>query len=201
MRLADLDQAGAHDPTHWVSLPQTHVFAAPDIKSEPVLLLPLGARLCLTGRSGDFFSLSGGGFLHHRSVRALADRMTDPVAVAEACIGTPYLWGGRSRAGWDCSGLVQLCLAACGLAAPRDSGEQQSLGVAVDPANWASGLQRGDLIFFPGHVGFMADDRHLLHANAYWMTTLVEPLSEVIGRLLPRHAEPITAVRRLKPIR
>ena len=120
---------------------------------------------------------------------------TDPVAVAERLIGAPYRWGGRGGDGIDCSGLIQRALELSGITAPRDSDMQRDqLGetLAEDAP-----LRRGDLVFFPGHVGFMWDAERLLHANAFWMSTVVEPLADVVERLRPTHAQPIIARKRI----
>lgn len=191
-----LDDTDQPAPTHWVSAPQGLVFAAASIKAPLLVAPPLGSRLALTEFDDRFLAATGGGFIHRRHVRPLGDWTQDPVAVAESLLGTPYLWGGRSRAGIDCSGLVQTSLMACGAACPRDSDMQQELGTAVPEDAWDGGLRRGDLVFFPGHVGLMADATRLIHANAYWMTTVIEPLADVVARLRPDHAHPVVAVRR-----
>jgi cell wall-associated NlpC family hydrolase len=115
--------------------------------------------------------------------------------VAESLIGMPYLWGGRGDGGVDCSGLVQIALAAKGIATPRDTDQQRTqIGHALpDEAR----LRRGDVIFFPGHVGLMVDEDRLVHANAHWMAVTIEPLAEVVARLAPHHDRPILARRRL----
>jgi cell wall-associated NlpC family hydrolase len=183
--------------THWVSAPDAWLFSAADIKSPPVTALPMNAQLSVTGKSADFHVVGRLGFVHDRHVSNLAERPNDPLDVAKAFLGTPYLWGGRTRRGIDCSGLIQAALMACGLPCPRDTDQQRkTLGQTVDP----SGIRQRDIIFFPGHVGIMASDTDLLHANAFWMDTVVEPLADVIGRLRPDHAEPILAVRRLTSV-
>ena len=165
--------------SHIVAQPAALLFTAADIKSPVIERLPMGARVFATGIAGDFLALETG-FVHHRHVAAIGQIEPDPVATAARLIGTPYRWGGRSGDGVDCSGLVQLALAFAGIAAPRDSDQQrEALGTALAED---TPLRRGDLIFLPGHVGFMADDRTLLHANAYWMAVTQEPLADVLAR-------------------
>lgn len=167
------------------------VFAAPDIKAPVLMELPFGARVA--GAAGDrFLAVFGSGFVHVRHLAALPH---DPVAVARLFVGTPYLWGGRTGDGIDCSGLVQAALLACDIACPRDSDQQRDeLGAAVAFADRSG----GDLVFFPGHVGFLTADDRLLHANAHWMATVEEPLADVVARLVAAGvAEPVTAIRRV----
>jgi len=179
-------------PTHRIAAPQGLVFADADIKSPVLRTLPLGARVAVAASAGRFHALAGGGFVHDCHIGPLAPLGGDPVAVAMSFIGTPYRWGGRTRAGIDCSGLVQQALMACGIACPRDSDQQrEGLGTRVDPAD----VRRGDLVYFPGHVGIMADATNLLHANAHWMATVIEPLADVVARVTAE--TPILAVKRL----
>jgi len=179
-------------PTHHVIARTGLVFAAADLKASVLARPPMGGLLRVRNQTGDYLEL-GTGFVHRRHVAPRDACAPDPVEVAARLLGAPYLWGGRSGEGVDCSGLIQLALAQCGVAAPRDSTPQRALGRAVDPAE----IERGDLVFFPGHVGIMASATDLLHANAHWMTTLIEPLADVVARLAPAYAEPIVAVRRL----
>jgi cell wall-associated NlpC family hydrolase len=123
---------------------------------------------------------------------------TDFVAVAELFVGVPYLWGGRTSLGLDCSGLVQTALCACGVAAPRDSDMQErALGEALPVTENLADVRRGDLIFWKGHVGIMRDATHLLHANGWTMSVASEPLAEARARIIAQNAGPITSVRRL----
>ncbi len=178
-------------PTHIVSAIAALVFAAPDSKAPVIATWPAGARISGTVE-GDFLATAAG-FVHRRHVRPLDQMTSDPIAIAESLVGVPYRWGGRSGDGIDCSGLVQLALAAAGIAAPRDSDQQRALGQPIEPG---MALARGDLVFFPGHVGMMVDGERLIHANAYWMAVTIEPLETVTQRH-PAHPDAVIAVRRL----
>ena len=176
--------------SHRVSAISALIFSHPDIRSAHVGELALGARLTSLGREGPFHAIDGG-FVHDRHLAPVGRADGDWVEVAKLFVGAPYLWGGRTCWGLDCSGLVQVALAAGGIDAPRDSDMQlETLGRSVDaPA-------RGDLAFFPGHVGVMIDETHLLHANAYWMATMIEPLA-VAAERSGRDGRPLIAIRRL----
>ena len=179
-------------PTHRIAAIAAPLFAAADIKARVVATWPIGAAFAGTVAGG--FVDTGRGFVHLRHAAAI-DEVADPVMVAERLTGVPYRWGGRSGDGIDCSGLVQLALAFAGIPCPRDSDQQRMLGSDL-PAGEA--LRRGDMIFFPGHVGLMADGERLLHANAHWMATVVEPLADVVARLRASgHGQPILARRRI----
>lgn len=182
------------EPTHLVSASAALVFAEANIKSPEVSLLPMGSLVA--GAVEGAFLKTSGGFIHLRHLSSMGEIDNDPVMIAETLTGSPYLWGGRSSFGLDCSGLVQLCLARCGIAAPRDTDMQMAaLGEEIGSDD---ALQRGDIIFFPGHVGFMADGDNLIHANAYWMQVTTEPLADVVARLADGHAQPLLARKRIK---
>ena len=177
------------DPTHFVATPGTHHYNEPRVQSVQSPL-PIGARIRVSGTEGRFARVDHG-FVPSSHLRALGDWLDDPVAVAEGLLGTPYLWGGNSRDGIDCSGLVQVAFAACGVGVPGDSDLQQGAGRAVDGP-----LCRGDLIFWPGHVAMVVDDDRLIHANGFTMSVAHEGLRACIGRIAAAEG-PVTARRRV----
>lgn len=177
--VGDADTATSAPPTHRITATLAHVYAQASVKSEPLEMLPFGAKIYAVGSlSDEWLTLTRGGYIKSAAVRPLPTM--DYVAIAHRFLHAPYLWGGRTAAGMDCSGLVQTALHAAGIPCPRDSDQQEAgLGEPL-PANTA--LQRGDLIFFKGHVGMMLDGTNLLHANATTMTTAIEALTEVEKR-------------------
>ena len=169
--------------SHRVSAPATFVFPAADIKTPPLLQLPLNAEVSVSGEDGRFFRLSSGGYVVKVHLDDKDSCALDFVVIAETFLGTPYLWGGKTRLGLDCSGLVQVVLQAAGIEVPRDSDMQAAeLGVALPAGADLSGLQRGDLVCWKGHIGMMTDDRTLLHANAHHMMVAREPLARALER-------------------
>jgi cell wall-associated NlpC family hydrolase len=193
--LDDLSPAQA-TPTHRVAVPSTFMFPAPDIKSQPVVTVTLNGRVQVIGGDERFAHLANGRFIVARHLKPLNEHETDFVAVAEAYLHVPYLWGGKSVLGLDCSGLVQLSLEASGIASPRDTDLQEAqLGRALRKDDLAN-LKRGDLVFWDGHVGIMTDTRMLLHANGHFMQVTHEPLLTAVERIEKRNI-PITAIKRL----
>jgi cell wall-associated NlpC family hydrolase len=176
--------------THRVSVPVTFLFSEASIKSPPLDRLTLLSTVEVVKEADKFCELKTGGFIHREHLAPLASPMArDPVAIAERLLDVPYLWGGVSPLGCDCSGLIQMALEACGARCPRDSDMQASdLGQAASQNN----LRRGDIICFKGHIGFMVDAQNLLHANAYHGRVTCEPLADVVAR-----GSAITGVRRL----
>ena len=183
-------------PTHRVAALRTYVYASPDIKTPPLALLSLNALLSGAGEEGRFLALLSGGFVVAQHVRKLDEPARDFVDVALAFRGTPYLWGGRTSLGVDCSGLVQLASEAAGLSCPRDADMQANeVGRQLD---WqgADKLARGDLVFWDGHVGIMTGAQDLVHASAYQMMVVEEPLAEARARIASSKGGEITGVRR-----
>jgi cell wall-associated NlpC family hydrolase len=185
-------------PTHRVAALRTHAYPGPAIKSPPRMALSLGAQLRIVGREGDFAVSDDGLYLWSRSLAQVSSREPDWVAVAERFAETPYLWGGRTSEGIDCSGLVQTALTAARIASPRDSDLMEaSLGKPIAVDDPTAPLARGDLIFWKGHVGIMLDPVTLLHANGWHMKTISEPLAQTRERIAANGGGQVTSVRRL----
>ena len=183
--------------THKVSALRTPVFPGPSIKLPPVELLSFGACVTIVETRERFAVTDGGGFIFGNHLAPLDSVEPDFVAVAARFLGAAYLWGGRSSLGLDCSGLVQVALAATGIKAPRDSDMQESaLGAPVPFNGDISVLARGDLVFWPGHVGIIEDGETLLHATAAYMSVVREPLAAALARIEAASA-PVRSVRRL----
>jgi hypothetical protein len=183
-------------PTHKVTALRSFGFPGPSIKLPPADTLPLGAQFAVTRQDGMFAVTTDGLYVPRQHLGAITDFETDYVAVAERFVGTPYLWGGKSSLGIDCSGLVQVALTACGLTCPRDSDMQEAaLGRALPLADITS-LQRGDLLFWKGHVAIARDAKTLVHANAHAMATALEPLGDAIARIAAAGNE-LTGIKRL----
>ena len=189
------------EPTHRVAALRTHAYPGPSIKLPQRMALSLGAQLKIVGHEGDFAVSADGLYIWARHLVESGWRESDYVAVAELFLETPYLWGGRTSEGIDCSGLVQTALTAAGMASPRDSDMQEAaLGepIAIDDPQTA--LKRGDLVFWRGHVGVMRDSTTLLHANGWHMRVLSEPLSQARDRIAANTGGDVTSVRRLAPL-
>jgi cell wall-associated NlpC family hydrolase len=185
-------------PTHRVAALRTFVYPGPNLKLPPLQHLSLGAAVSVIGREKEWARIGPTAFVFAAHLAPLASHESDFVAVAERFVGVPYLWGGKTSLGLDCSGLIQLSLAAAGTEAPRDTDMQQAaLGEPVAPGPGPSGLSRGDLIFWKGHAGVMLDAERLLHANGHHMAVAIEPLREAEERIRLNSYGPILAVKRL----
>jgi cell wall-associated NlpC family hydrolase len=176
-----LAPAGAA-PTHKVTALRTLMFPGPSIKLPPLEAPPLGARLAIARIEDRMAVTQSGAYVPATHLAPVGEYETDFVAVAERFLGTPYLWGGKTALGLDCSGLVQVALTACGVSCPRDSDmQEEALGTAVSAD--LSTLKRGDLIFWKGHVAIVLDPSNLLHANAYHMAVAIEPIADAVTRI------------------
>lgn len=190
-------------PTHRVRARHSYAKATPELKTrDEALWLSHGARVTVTGQQGAWSRItthsedgSRAFWLPTVHLAPIDSPETDPATVAALYLGTPYLWGGNSSFGIDCSGLVQAALLSCGIPCPGDSDQQeQELGTALPPGTAA---QRGDLLFWKGHVAMAADAEMMIHANAYHMAVAYEPIGDAIARIAAQGDGPVTAHRRL----
>jgi cell wall-associated NlpC family hydrolase len=180
------------EPTHMVSALRTYAFAENSIKSRAMGPYSLGSLVAVEAEEGRLSKVAGAGWMTSAHLTPIGEFETDPVAVAERFAGAPYLWGGRESLGLDCSGLVQQARFACGLACPRDTDQQETLGSAIDRAEFG----RGDLVFWKGHVAMGVDAERIVHANGFHMMTAIEPLDEAISRISAAGSGEPTSYRR-----
>ncbi|WP_201862311.1 C40 family peptidase [Microvirga soli] len=192
-----LGEAGA-EPTHKVRAIRTFIYPGPNPKLPYQSYLTLNSKVSVTETEGDYARLATGGWVFAAHLSGLDAVEADYVAIAERFLHTPYLWGGKTSLGIDCSGLAQTALTAAGIKAPRDSDMQErELGTAVDVTPSLSGLQRGDLVFWKGHVGLMMDETNFIHATGHSMTVMIEPLAVAEQRIRLGSYGPISAIKRL----
>lgn len=191
----DALRKAALEPTHKVAALSTLAFPGPSIKLPPAMALPFAARVAIARHEGTFAITPDGWHLPARHLSTIDSFESDFAGVAERFLNAPYLWGGKTHLGLDCSGLVQVSLNACGTASPRDSGPQEkALGTALSKD---AKLTRGDLIFWKGHVAIVRDDRTMIHANAFHMCVAIEGIAEGIARIAASGSD-VTSVKRLE---
>ena len=181
-------------PTHQVCTFATHAYEAEEIKSPDLAALPFGAALDVTAERKSFFETPLG-YIPKKHLRPLDRPFSDPVTIAQLHFQVPYLWGGNSTRGIDCSGLISAALRACGQTCPGDSGPQrETLGRLLEDDE---DVTRGDLIFWKGHVGMMVDEATMIHANAHHMAVRYEPLAGAMARIAAQGDGPVLARKRL----
>jgi cell wall-associated NlpC family hydrolase len=181
------------EPTHWIVAPSTHLYTEPVIQAPEKAGISLGSRVAVTGSWGAWANTPHG-YVPMAHLRPIGQWAPDPVSVAESLLGTPYLWGGNTRFGIDCSGLVQVAMHACGRDCPGDSDMQIAMGRALTPSER---LQRGDLIFWKGHVAMVVNPEVLIHANGGTMSVAYEGIREAVTRIADTGGGLVQARQRL----
>jgi hypothetical protein len=166
--------------THWVSALATHVYAKPDIKKEYRKVLSFGSKLEIESATVDFFKTTDGGYIPKVHLKEIGTFYSDPAKVAEKFLDVPYLWGGNSCWGIDCSGIIQMALSSCSIICPGDSDQQEA---SFEQIPTTVNFNRNDLIFWDGHVALIISSSHLIHANAFNMSVKVELIEKVIERI------------------
>lgn len=179
-------------PTHRVGALRTYAFAEASIKSRASGPYSLGSLVTVEAVEGRLAKVAGAGWMAADHLMPVGLFEDDWAAVALRFVGAPYLWGGRESLGLDCSGLVQQALFACGRACPRDTDQQQALGAPIEPGDFG----RGDLVFWKGHVAMGTGDGRIVHANAFHMATVEEPLAEAVTRIAASGSGDPVAYRR-----
>ena len=180
--------------THIVSAPLTHVFLEPNIKSRNIEILPLAAKVSGQMVENGFMETELG-WISVAQLKRKTELPKDPLEVSKLLQNAPYLWGGNTSLGIDCSGLIQISMLLCGLNCPGDSDQQmKTLGQNLDIG---SPRKRGDILFWKGHVAWAVNERQILHANAYHMATVIEEADEAIERIKKQDNNNVIAHKRL----
>ena len=180
--------------THIGSAPLSHVFSEPNIKAKNLVTLPLAAKVSGKTVENGFLEIELG-WIPVMHVKLKTEFATNPVEVSKLFLNSPYLWGGNTSLGIDCSGLVQVSMLLCGLSCPGDSDQQLAkLGQNIDADTTQ---EKGDILFWQGHVALALNETQVLHANAYHMSTVIEELSEVVFRIKKQEGNEIIARKRL----
>lgn len=199
---ADLIGAPSDPPTHRVCAAQTYGKSTPGLKAMGrITPLSLGARVTVIEESGGWARVAWRRgtvpqdiFVPMRHLASVTLSEPDPVTVAERLLGAPYLWGGNSSFGIDCSGLVQMGCTACDIPCLGDSDMQEAMGQALTPGTPPA---RGNLMFWKGHVAWVSDTETLLHANAFHMAVVYEPIASAIARIAAQGDGPVIRHARL----
>lgn len=190
-----LANAEGFQPTHRVKARTAQIYRTPELKVPPVLSIPFGAQVAVIEERDGYAAIAPQQWVPAPLLAPLDQMEEDWVAVSETFLGAPYVWGGRSSLGLDCSALVQLSRQAAGFDCPRDSDMQEAqLGETLETDAPA---KRGDLVFWKGHVGIMTTDMQLLHANAHHMSVAAEPLANAVKRIKGAGGGPVTRRARL----
>jgi len=183
--------------THFVATMSTHSYEGEDFKSAALQHLPFGAKVDVLDERQKFFETSRG-YIPKKHLRPIDRPFDDVATIAQLHFGVPYLWGGNSTRGIDCSGLIQSALNACEIDCPGDSDlQREGLGAPIPDG---APLTRGDLVFWKGHVGMMVDEATLIHANAHHMSCTYEPFAAACLRIEAQGDGPVLARKRLRDV-
>ncbi|MEQ8441875.1 MAG: NlpC/P60 family protein [Alphaproteobacteria bacterium] len=187
----------APEPTHRISAIRSHLYPAPELKRFVTEALSFGCVVTVVDQSGRWSQIADGQWIYSAHLTPISETDEDPTGVALRFLECPYLWGGRSSEGLDCSALVQFALTACGIDCPRDTDMQEAeVGIRIERNK--DGLGRGDLVFWPGHVGIMLNGDDILHCNATDMSTRIWPLSSLEAHILKLEGHQVRSIKRVR---
>ncbi len=183
--------------THSVTVLASHIYPEPDLKTVPIYSLPMTARVTVNDKTNNYYKLASGGWIFAGHLEPIHIHAVDHCEIARMFLNIPYLWGGKTSVGIDCSGLLQVSLARCGKLIPRDSDMQISSGQSVLYTSDEKDLRRGDLVFWPGHAGILLESQTIIHANATEMRVTMAPLDDLVAKIEESTGDKIIAVRRV----